>query len=84
MQKLHADGHTYDTNAQYVYVGREEHVAQQAAQLYLTGQNLFTLTGYSGFDPDVNSMGGDARFGGIDIGAYPRTRTWNLGLSITF
>jgi hypothetical protein len=36
MQKLHADGHTYDTNAQYVYVGREEHVAQQAAQLYLT------------------------------------------------
>jgi len=56
----------------------------EAAQLYLTGQNLFTLTGYSGFDPDVNSMGGDARFGGIDIGAYPRTRTWNLGLSITF
>jgi TonB-linked SusC/RagA family outer membrane protein len=56
----------------------------EAAQLYLTGQNLFTLTGYSGFDPDVNSMGGDARFGGIDIGAYPRTRTWNLGLSLTF
>jgi len=56
----------------------------EAAQLYLTGQNLFTRTGYSGFDPDVNSMGGDARFGGIDIGAYPRTRTWNLGLSLTF
>ena len=56
----------------------------EAAQLYVTGQNLFTLTGYSGFDPDVNSMGGDARFGGIDIGAYPRTRTWNLGLSMTF
>ncbi|HYT84615.1 MAG TPA: TonB-dependent receptor [Gemmatimonadales bacterium] len=56
----------------------------QAAQLYLTGQNLFTLTGYSGFDPDVNSMGGDGRFGGIDIGAYPRTRTWNVGLNVTF
>ena len=56
----------------------------EAAQLYLTGQNLWTVTGYSGFDPDVNSMGGDARFGGIDIGAYPRTRTWNLGLSLTF
>jgi TonB-linked SusC/RagA family outer membrane protein len=56
----------------------------EAAQLYLTGQNLWTLTGYSGFDPDVNSMGGDGRFGGIDIGAYPRTRTWNLGLSLTF
>jgi hypothetical protein len=36
MQQLHADGHTYDTDAQYKYVGREEHVAQQAAQLYLT------------------------------------------------
>jgi hypothetical protein len=36
MQKLHADGHTYDTDAQYKYVGREEHTAQQAAQLYLT------------------------------------------------
>ncbi|HEV8264721.1 MAG TPA: TonB-dependent receptor [Gemmatimonadales bacterium] len=55
-----------------------------AAQVYLTGQNLVTLTGYSGFDPDVNSMGGDGRFGGIDIGAYPRTRTWNVGLSATF
>jgi TonB-dependent starch-binding outer membrane protein SusC len=56
----------------------------ESAQLYLTGQNLWTVTGYSGFDPDVNSMGGDGRFGGIDIGAYPRTRTWNLGLSLTF
>lgn len=36
MQRLHADGRTYDTDAQYNYVGREEHVAQQAAQLYLT------------------------------------------------
>jgi len=32
----HTDGHTYDSNSQYNYVGREEHVAQLAAQLYLT------------------------------------------------
>jgi TonB-linked SusC/RagA family outer membrane protein len=55
-----------------------------AARVYVTGQNLLTLTGYSGFDPDVNSMGGDARFGGIDIGAYPRSRVWNLGVNVTF
>jgi TonB-linked SusC/RagA family outer membrane protein len=55
-----------------------------SARLLLTGQNLFTITGYSGFDPDVNSMGGDTRFGGIDIGAYPRARIWNLGISATF
>jgi hypothetical protein len=36
LQRRHADGHTYTTDAQYVYVGREEHVAQQAAQFYLT------------------------------------------------
>jgi TonB-linked SusC/RagA family outer membrane protein len=56
----------------------------ESARLFLTGQNLFSITGYSGFDPDVNSMGGDARFGGIDIGAYPRSRVWNFGVSVTF
>ena len=55
-----------------------------STRLFLTGQNLVTVTGYSGFDPDVNSMGGDARFGGIDIGAYPHSRVWNLGVSVTF
>ncbi|HJU75683.1 MAG TPA: SusC/RagA family TonB-linked outer membrane protein, partial [Gemmatimonadaceae bacterium] len=56
----------------------------QSARLFLTGQNLWISTDYTGFDPDVNSMGGDARFGGTDIGAYPRTRTWNLGAAVTF
>jgi TonB-dependent starch-binding outer membrane protein SusC len=56
----------------------------ETARLFLTGQNLWIATRYSGFDPDVNSMGGDARFGGVDIGAYPRSRTWNFGVSATF
>ena len=55
-----------------------------SARAYLTGQNLFVLTHYTGFDPDVNSMGGDARFGGIDIGAYPRARVWNFGVTATY
>jgi hypothetical protein len=55
-----------------------------SAQVYVTGQNLFTITGYSGFDPDVNSEGGDPRFGLIDIGAYPRSRVWNFGVRATF
>jgi hypothetical protein len=48
MQRAHADGHTFDTDAQYVYVGREEHTAQLAAQLYLTkyvrDHHLFSLS----------------------------------------
>ena len=56
----------------------------QTARLFITGQNVFVATDYSGFDPDVNSSGGDARIGGADVGAYPRTRTWNFGASMTF
>jgi TonB-dependent starch-binding outer membrane protein SusC len=54
------------------------------ARVYATGQNLFTITGYSGFDPEVNSLGGDPSTRGVDIGAYPRARVWNFGVSATF
>jgi TonB-linked SusC/RagA family outer membrane protein len=56
----------------------------QAARLYLTGQNLFVLTRYSGFDPEVNSIGGDSRFRGVDAGAYPRARVLNVGMTVSF
>ena len=35
MQARHADGHTYATDAEYSYEGREEHIMQLAAQLWL-------------------------------------------------
>jgi TonB-dependent starch-binding outer membrane protein SusC len=54
------------------------------ARLYFTGQNLLTLTGYSGFDPEVNSMGGSPVMRGIDIGGYPRSRILNFGVNVTF
>jgi hypothetical protein len=48
MQNSHADRHTYDSNTQYKYIGREEHVAQQAAQIFLadwvSGHGLVTTT----------------------------------------
>jgi hypothetical protein len=48
MQRAHADGHSFDSDAQYSYVGREEHTAQLAAQLYLTkyvrDHHLFSLS----------------------------------------
>jgi TonB-linked SusC/RagA family outer membrane protein len=56
----------------------------RAARLYLTGQNLLVLTGYSGFDPEVNSIGGDSRFRGVDAGAYPRARVVNVGMTVSF
>ncbi|HSM04346.1 MAG TPA: TonB-dependent receptor [Longimicrobiales bacterium] len=56
----------------------------RSGRVYVTGQNLFTITDYSGFDPEVNSLGGSPSARGLDVGAYPRSRIWNLGVSITF
>ena len=55
--------------------------------LNLTGRNLFTWTGYTGFDPDVGSGGGQmgsaalARFEGH---TYPPFRTWTLAVNLVF
>jgi TonB-linked SusC/RagA family outer membrane protein len=58
--------------------------AVQSARLYVQGRNLFTITGYSGFDPDVNSRGQGSINRGYDIGSYPLTRTYTVGLDLTF
>ena len=55
-----------------------------SGRLYLTGQNLFTISGYSGFDPEVNSLNGSPAARGLDVGAYPRARVWNVGVSVVF
>jgi TonB-linked SusC/RagA family outer membrane protein len=54
------------------------------ARLYVTGTNLLTWTDYSGYDPDVSgqSVGNTNR--GIDIGAYPLSKTIIAGLNINY
>lgn len=54
-------------------------------KIYATGQNLATLTKYSGFDPEVgsnNESTGVAR--GIDYGTYPQVKTFIFGMKIQF
>ncbi len=54
--------------------------------LFVTGQNLFTVTKYNGNDPEVNtpkSSGGFASYG-IDYTSYPKARTYVFGISLTF
>lgn len=51
-------------------------------RLYLTGQNLLTLTNYSGFDPEVAS-GGIINGYGVDTSSNPVAKTFLLGLNIT-
>src|SRR5690606_3459168 len=51
----------------------------------LTGQNLFVLTGYNGFDTEVNTDGSSGRFPSLVIEyiTYPASRTFLLGLSFS-
>lgn len=60
--------------------------AVRSIRVSLTGQNLFVITDYSGFDPEVNtgsSSGGVQTFG-IDRFTYPTARTFLLGLNVSF
>lgn len=52
--------------------------------VYVTAQNLFTLTNYSGFDPEVNAYGNSAVEVGIDYGTYPQSRTIVFGVNVEF
>jgi TonB-linked SusC/RagA family outer membrane protein len=53
-------------------------------RLYVTGQNLWTLTNYSGFDPEVSRYGATNLNIGQDYGGYPIAQTYTLGLNVNF
>jgi TonB-dependent starch-binding outer membrane protein SusC len=53
-------------------------------RVYLSSQNLFTITKYSGLDPEVGINGGNAIFNGVDNGIYPSSRFFTFGLNVTF
>ena len=55
----------------------------QGLRVYLSGNNLFTLTNYMGFDPDIGSAGG-ALASGVDYGFYPQARNLMLGFNLRF
>lgn len=56
--------------------------AIQHARVYINAENLFTITSYSGYSPDVNAD--NANYWGFDNFIYPTNRTFMLGLNVTF
>ena len=50
---------------------------------YFTASNLFTITNYSWFDPDVNAFGTDASRRGVDINSYPNNRNFSFGVKLS-
>lgn len=49
-------------------------------RFYVAAENLLTLTGYKGFDPELNND----KSNGIDRGYYPQARTFTVGLNLNF
>jgi hypothetical protein len=53
-------------------------------RFYVSSQNLFTITKYTGLDPEIGVQGGNATQNGVDNGTYPSSRYYTLGLNVTF
>jgi len=73
-------------NAQIGYTIPKETLSRLKAlgslRVYVTGQNIFTITKYTGYDPETVGSGTLAR--GVDDGSFPNIRTFTLGLQMGF
>ena len=56
----------------------------QRFRIYAQAENLFTLTKYTGCDPEVSGGGSYGTEAGIDRGVYPQNRTFTVGVNLTF
>ena len=69
----------------YTMLGEKWHLKGiSAIRMSVGAQNVFTLTKYQGFDPDISSNGSSATSQGLDLNSYPAYRTINFGVKITF
>ncbi|HET6993688.1 MAG TPA: hypothetical protein VFI06_01840, partial [Chitinophagaceae bacterium] len=53
-------------------------------RVYVSSQNLFVITKYTGLDPEIGMQGGSATQNGVDNGTYPSSRFFTFGLNVTF
>ena len=56
----------------------------QNLRFYVTGYNLFCITGYSGFDPEVSTVLTTNLTPGVDYSAYPKSRQFVIGVNLNF
>lgn len=59
-------------------------IRMQSCRFYVTGYNVFCLTDYSGFDPEVSTRRGDNLTPGVDYSAYPKSRSIVFGVNLNF
>lgn len=53
-------------------------------RFYVTGTNLFCLTNYSGYDPEVDTRRSTPLTPGVDYSAYPKSIGFVVGVNLTF
>lgn len=56
----------------------------QSLRIYASGQNLFLITDYPGYDPEIKTYTKNPQKRGVDFGTYPGTKTYLLGLKLTY
>lgn len=59
-------------------------VSLSGAKIFVLGQNLFTSTKYTGYDPEVNRYGSSSISQGLDYGGYPAAKTITAGVNLKF
>jgi TonB-linked SusC/RagA family outer membrane protein len=59
-------------------------ISASKLRLYVSAQNLFTITKYSGLDPEIGLQNGNATQNGVDNGTYPSSRYFTVGLNLLF
>jgi TonB-linked SusC/RagA family outer membrane protein len=59
-------------------------IGMASGKIYFNVQNLYTFTGYSGYDPEIGSYNQSALLQNIDRGRYPTPRTYTIGLNLSF
>lgn len=55
-----------------------------SARIYASTQNLFTITDYSGYDPEIGSFNQNPLINGVENGRYPAARSFTFGLNLGF
>ena len=56
----------------------------QRLRVYANAQNLYTITNYSGYDPEIGSFNQDPLLQNVDMGRYPSPRLFTFGLDVDF
>jgi len=60
------------------------HLGVTQARFYLSATNLFQITNYSGYTPELTASSGSVMASGIDLGVFPPARTFTVGMDMTF